>query len=370
MASSNPSHTPFTAQSPPSKRQRQINTKVASPTEPIPKKQSTTRSSIPRDATNPDPMRNALGTQERAVNIISWNIAGLRGFLKKPESTDELRRLIVNENVDIIAFQETKLQESHINECTLKLNEILVPFKFDSKWAVSTTKKGYSGVATLIRKDKSNGYVPLESGGEKWRVGGIDGESDGEGRSVVLNLDQFVFVNVYVPNSGEGLKRLEYRVNKYDEKLRVYMEKLKKNGKNVILGGDLNVAHLDSDFFNPGEKRMEKQAGTTPQERASFGKLLQQCGETEGKAWWVDAFRHLYPDASGVYTYWSMRAGNRAYNRGLRLDYFVVSSELLHDTERGARVLDCTVLDSYLGSDHAPVKLSLAIAPTPRAEEQ
>lgn len=119
----------------------------------------------------------------------------------------------------------------------------------------------------------------------------------------------------------------------------------------------------DADFFNPGEKRMEKAAGTTPEERASFGRLLQGAGM-------VDTFRHFHPEAAGCYSYWSMRAGNRPYNRGMRLDYFLCSAGLVQQQqgkgpEAFPRVLDAFILDqeeALLGfSDHAPVGVVVAV---------
>ncbi len=158
----------------------------------------------------------------------------------------------------------------------------------------------------------------------------------------------------------EGLKRLGFRVNTWDRAFQAHLTQLQQAQPSVLCCGDLNVAHGDADFFNPGEARMKKSAGTTPEERESFSKLLQGTGM-------VDTFRHIHPEARGVYSYWSQRAGNRPYNRGMRLDYFLASAPLMGTGGGDAfpRVLDAFVLDEEAAlvgmSDHAPVGVVLAV---------
>ncbi len=216
------------------------------------------------------------------------------------------------------------------------------------------------GTSILISEDSG---LKLGKGGVRCGIGQQEG--DGEGRVMTIDLGSFSLVNVYTPNAGEGLKRLDFRVGTWDRAFEQHLKSLQQGGTHAVLCcGDLNVAHLDVDFFNPEEPRMEKQAGTTPQERASFGQLL-------GAADMVDTFRHYHPTATGCYSYFSMRAGNRPYNRGLRLDYFLASRNMLGQEGKGGggsgmpRVVDSFILDqdpqvSKL-SDHAPVGLLLEL---------
>ncbi|CAN0445884.1 unnamed protein product, partial [Hapterophycus canaliculatus] len=193
-------------------------------------------------------------------------------------------------------------------------------------------------------------------------------------RVITAELDVAFVVNVYTPNSGAGLKRLEFRTQDWDEAFAAYVCDLEKI-KPVVVVGDMNVAHQDKDFYNPEQKRMRKTAGTTPEERSSFsvkllgrnpppscavsttaattpsgGKAINSqppssspapaptggsSGEKppmnaeEGGCFLVDTFRERHPDATGVFSYWSVRAGNRAVNRGMRLDYCLASRALV-----------------------------------------
>jgi exodeoxyribonuclease III len=126
----------------------------------------------------------------------------------------------------------------------------------------------------------------------------------------------------------------------------------------VIWLGDLNVAHKNLDCWNDGAKHLAKQAGTTPEERSSFQSQL----DWEGEGSFVDVFRHLYPEAKGHYTYWSQRAGNREPNKGLRLDYFICSKQLLEDGDnQKVTVRDTYMVPDQVGSDHCPIVLELEI---------
>ncbi|CAE8689290.1 unnamed protein product, partial [Polarella glacialis] len=152
-------------------------------------------------------------------------------------------------------------------------------------------------------------------------------------------------IGAYVPNSGASLQRLTYRVDGWDESLRRHLEKL--DGQNaVLLCGDLNTAHEDSDIWNPEDSRMPRQAGTTPEERASFAKTLHELG-------FVDAWRWQHPNAKGVYSYWSQRNRSRLPNCGLRLDYFLGSRRLFPEAGRSdisqMWVHDCCVHWLFLG---------------------
>lgn len=178
-------------------------------------------------------------------------------------------------------------------------------------------------------------------------------EHDAEGRIITVKFPTFTLINVYVPNSGMNLERLTYRTERWDKDLLSYVQRQKEEGGTPVMWlGDLNVAHTNLEVWNDGAKHLPKQAGVTPEERASFQAQLN--------AGFVDAFRSLHPDAKGHYTYWSQRAGNRAPNKGLRLDYFVCDPLFFDESSK------VIVRDSYMdfdqqGSDHCPAILCLEI---------
>ncbi|XP_064404230.1 exodeoxyribonuclease-like isoform X2 [Halichondria panicea] len=248
----------------------------------------------------------------------SWNVNGIRAWIKNGGL-----EYIAREDPDIFCVQETKCIEKD-----LPMNQLGIP-GYHVYWH-SAEKKGYSGVG-LYSKEKpisvTNGL-----GIEKF---------DCEGRIITAEYEHFYFLTSYVPNAGDGLKRLSYKLD-WDRDLREYMKKLDLK-KPVILSGDLNVAHKEIDLKNP--KTNTKTAGFTPEERQDFTELLE-----EG---FVDTFRHLYPDLTGAYTYWSYRFNARAKNTGWRLDYFVVSERLL------PHVTDVVIRKEVFGSDHCPLVIGL-----------
>ena len=163
-------------------------------------------------------------------------------------------------------------------------------------------------------------------------------------------------VATYVPNSGDKLQRLAFRTEVWDKRLQQYLSSLEEK-KPVVWCGDLNVCHLDADIWNHGAKHLEKSAGTTKEERQSFA-----AGLRDGK--FVDCFRQVHgADASGWFSYWSVRAGNLPWNRGLRLDYFVASESLFKKSGGGdgPRVVDSRILSDFVAIDHAAIALTLAL---------
>ena len=199
---------------------------------------------------------------------------------------------------------------------------------------------------------------------------------DTEGRLITVDFPLFSLTNLYVPNSGQKLERLDYRTKSWDVDLAMYIRTKEKEGRDgngkrpQIWLGDLNVAHRKWDVWNDGAKHLAKQAGTTEEERKSFGRQLDGDVESDRECSYMDAFRHLHPEAKGHYTYWSQRAGNRDTNKGLRLDYFVCSEYLFEDdpNDQGSdrerkRVLvrDSYMIPELMGSDHCPVVLELEI---------
>ena len=177
---------------------------------------------------------------------------------------------------------------------------------------------------------------------------GEAGAHDQEGRTVTAHFKTFVLVCTYVPNSGvQGLDRLKYRTEEWDRDLQKYLKHLETStGKPVIWCGDLNVAHQNIDIYG-ASKAKEKNAGFTPEEKASFGGFLKEQG-------FVDTFRHLNPTAT-KYSYWNLRSGARAKDQGWRLDYFVCSASLLD------RLLASNINTEHMGSDHCPISLELKI---------
>jgi len=337
-----------------------------------------------------DPEKAMASTGSYTFTVISWNVAGLRAFVKK--QPDALMDLANKYEADVICLQETKLQEGHLDDKKLKLREYFEEKLkgFDSHWSYSLEKKGYSGTAMFIKKRQ--GVAKTGDGKKKQaKLGAFFGSSkgdedkkkssakdtvsiptsqlepvnvgtelglpahDGEGRAITAEFPLFYLTNVYVPNSGQKLDRLGYRTEQWDADLLEKMQQLEKDGnKPVIWLGDLNVAHNEKDTWNEGAKHLAKSAGTTVEERASFERQLS--------AGYTDAFRHLHPEGRGHYSYWSQRAGNREPNKGLRLDYFICSNELMEDVDgKKACVRDSYIVPDQLGSDHCPIVLEIEI---------
>lgn len=249
--------------------------------------------------------------------FISWNVNGIRACLKK--GFEESFRLL---DADIFSLQETKLQ---LGQVELELEG------YHQYWNYAE-KKGYSGTAVFTREEPLSVAYGI----------GIE-EHDTEGRVITLEFDSFYFINVYVPNSRDGLVRLDYRMQ-WENDFREYLKRL-DDTKPIIVCGDLNVAHKEIDLKNP--KTNHKNAGFTPEERQKFSELLN--------AGFTDTFRHLYPDLAHAYSWWSYRFNARANNSGWRIDYFLVSSRL------SARIKDAKIHADIFGSDHCPVELEIEL---------
>ena len=245
------------------------------------------------------------------MKIISWNVNGLRAC-----KTKGFDLYFASEDADIFCVQETKMQEGQAN---LEKDGY---FRFMS----SAEKKGYSG--TLVYSKIKPLCVSY----------GVNGLYNDEGRVITLEYDNFYLVNVYVPNSKEGLLRLDYRMT-FEDNFRDYLNNLKEK-KNVILCGDLNVAHKEIDIKNP--KSNLRNPGFTVEERDKFTTLLDSG--------FTDTFRYLYPETV-TYSWWSYRFNSREKNAGWRIDYFVVSNGFLDS------VCDSIIDTKIYGSDHCPIKL-------------
>lgn len=251
------------------------------------------------------------------LKFISWNVNGLRACVGKGFA-EAFKTL----DADFFCLQETKMQQGQLD------------LEFDgykSYWNYAD-KKGYSGTAVYTR------HTPLAV-----TLGmGID-EHDHEGRIVTLEMEQFYLVCVYVPNSQDGLRRLDYRM-RWEDDFRAYLLNLNKS-KPVIVCGDLNVAHEEIDLKNPKINR--KNAGFTDEERQKLTTLLGSG--------FTDSFRHFYPDKEGIYSWWSYRFRAREKNAGWRIDYFLVSNDI------APRMTDAKIHTEVFGSDHCPVELDLDV---------
>lgn len=249
------------------------------------------------------------------MKLISWNVNGIRsclnkGFLSFASSSD----------ADIIAIQETKAKEEDVD----------IELPGYERYFYSAEKKGYSGTAIFTRIKPISVTYGLD-----------DDEYNHEGRVITLEYDDFYFVCVYVPNSQENLKRIDFRLG-FDEAFRAHLVSLKKK-KGVIATGDFNVAKEPIDLKNP--KPNEGHAGYSIEERESFRKTLSKG--------FIDTFRYFYPDKEGEYSWWSYMFHAREKNAGWRIDYFIVSDDMKE------KLQDAAILKDVYGSDHAPVSLIL-----------
>lgn len=249
------------------------------------------------------------------MKLISWNVNGIRACMGKG-----FLDIMKEQDADIFCIQETKMQEGQAE----------VPAEGYYQYWCSAEKKGYSGTAVFSKEEPLSVSYGL----------GID-EHDHEGRAITAEYMDFYLINVYVPNSQNELKRLDYRME-WENAFREYAMKLDEK-KPVIICGDMNVAHNEIDLRNP--KNNMKNAGFTQEEREKMTQL-QDAG-------FIDSFRYLYPDMEGVYSWWSYRFNARKNNAGWRIDYFLVSEALRE------KIKDAKILTDILGSDHCPVVLEL-----------
>ena len=248
------------------------------------------------------------------MKLISWNVNGLRAVMNK-----NFMEFFNEADADVFCLQETKLQEGQI--------EMDLP-GYHQYWNYAD-KKGYSGTAIFTKKEPLSVTYGM----------GID-EHDHEGRVITLEFDDFYFITVYVPNSQDGLKRLDYRM-KWEDDFLGYLKELEKT-KPVVFCGDLNVAHEEIDLKNPKTNR--KNAGFTDEERSKMTALLD--------AGFTDTFRYFYPEQV-TYSWWSYRFKAREKNAGWRIDYFICS-DALRD-----RLKDAKIHTEVMGYDHCPVELDI-----------
>ena len=259
------------------------------------------------------------------MRLVSWNVNGLRAVLKKGFE-DAFAAL----DADVFALQETKLQAGQV--------DLDLPGYFDY-WSYAE-RKGYSGTAVFSRVEPTRVLHGV----------GVP-ELDDEGRICALELPELWFVDVYTPNAQNELARIDHRMA-WDDAFRDFCCGLRDGvlpsgeaceAKPVVMCGDFNVAHKEIDLKNPGPNRGN--AGFSDEERGKFGELLS--------AGFHDTWRELHPDVTGVYSWWSYRFSARKNNAGWRIDYFLVSDELM------PRVEGADIYCEVMGSDHCPVGLEL-----------
>ena len=248
------------------------------------------------------------------MKLISWNVNGLRAVAGKGFAD-----IFTDMDADFVCLQETKLQAGQID---------LEFLGYESYWNYAE-KKGYSGTVIYTR------HTPLSV---SYGIGKV--EHDSEGRVITLEMEDFYLVNVYVPNSQDGLRRLEYRMS-WEDAFRSYLCGLARK-KGVIVCGDMNVAHEEIDLKNPSTNHMN--AGFTDEERGKMSELLGSG--------FIDSWRYQHPNEE-KYSWWSYRMRARERNVGWRIDYFLVSDSLRE------RIASSDILNEVSGSDHCPVELIL-----------
>ena len=251
------------------------------------------------------------------MKFISWNVNGLRACVQKG-----FLDFFTSIDADFFCIQESKLQAGQI--------DLDLP-GYHQYWNYAE-KKGYSGTAIFAKNEPLSVSYGI----------GIE-EHDREGRVITLEYDNFYLVTCYTPNSQNELKRLPYRMQ-WEDDFREYLKTLDAK-KPVVLCGDLNVAHNEIDLKNPKTNR--KNAGFSDEERAKMTELLGSG--------FTDTFRYFYPDAEGIYSWWSYRFKAREKNAGWRIDYFITSKRINDKLKKAAIHTD------VLGSDHCPVEVDIEL---------
>lgn len=251
------------------------------------------------------------------MKFISWNVNGLRACMGKG-----FQDFFDASEADFFCLQETKLSAGQLS----------LPLPgYHCYWNYAE-KKGYSGTAIFAREEPMSVVYGL----------GVP-ELDTEGRLITLEYPEFYLVTCYTPNAQRELARIDHRM-KWDQAFRDYLTGLDEQ-KPVIVCGDLNVAHKEIDLKNPASNRGN--AGFSDQERESFQETLDRG--------FTDSFRHLYPDVTGAYSWWSYMFHAREKNVGWRIDYFLVSNRV------SAQIQEAAIRSEILGSDHCPVALIMDI---------
>ncbi|EME27464.1 Exodeoxyribonuclease [Galdieria sulphuraria] len=287
------------------------------PLSPTKKKNCTQLDSITENSPKKD--------TETLLKFLSWNVNSLKRVLERKQ----LVNLVSQEDPDFICLQETKLTEDKVP------GAFLLP-QYKKFFNCCETKRGYSGTALFSKMAPIAVLKDFE---------GVYSEHNKTGRLIVAEYENFYVASVYVPNSGDKLKNLEYRVHSWDPSFCSYICELQMK-KPIVLLGDLNVAHQDIDVYAP--ERLGSKAGFVQSERNNFSKFLEETKM-------VDSFRYLYPHRKEAYSFWDYKTGGRLRNQGWRIDYCLLSSSLV------SNLVDAFILDKIEGSDHCPIGIQMRI---------
>lgn len=251
--------------------------------------------------------------------LVSWNVNGIRACVNKG-----FVDFVKKNKPHILCLQEIKALEEQFPTEVLELKNY-------HKFINPAVRKGYSGVAVFTKEEPLN--ISDKLGIKKF---------DDEGRSLILEFEDFVLFNGYFPNGQRDHNRVPFKLEYYEAVLKLY-KKYRKQGKNVILTGDFNTAHKEIDLANP--KTNHKTTGFLPHEREWIDKYL--------KAGMIDALRVKDPETEGIYSWWTYRGDCRARNVGWRIDYFMLNEEMQ------SQIKSCKHLTDVMGSDHCPIELVL-----------
>jgi len=260
---------------------------------------------------------------KKTIRLVSWNVNGLRAVWKK-----DYLKSVQSLDADVLALQETKLQEDQLTGAMREMDG------YASHFAFASVKKGYSGVATYTRLAPD--HVNYGMGVERF---------DNEGRIIEMDLGEFIFFNIYFPNGQMSDERLQYKLDFYDTFF-AYTDELRARGRSLVITGDYNTAHNEIDLKNP--KANENRSGFLRIERDWLDQIVQRG--------YVDTFRTLHPEAV-EYSWWTYRFKARERNAGWRIDYFFVSEDVMQKGWLKSAYID----NSIFGSDHCPVGLVLEI---------
>lgn len=261
-----------------------------------------------------------MAKKNNSVNIFSWNVNGIRAIQNKG-----FMKWFENHGGDIICLQETKAQPEQIEDSLKNISG------FKSHW-FSAQKKGYSSVALYSKIDPFN-----------VKHGFDNPLYDCEGRVIIAEYEKFVLANVYFPNGGRGPERVKYKLDFYDE-LFFYLEKNYRDRKGVIVVGDFNTAHKEIDIAQP--QKYARSTGFLPEEREWIDRLINLG--------YVDVFRK-FNQQPNHYTYWDQVTFARDRNEGWRIDYFMVSNDIVDN------VKEAKIFPEVLGSDHCPISITMEI---------
>lgn len=261
------------------------------------------------------------------LKLISWNVNGLRAVIRKGTFMPFIRQY----QPDILCLQEIKAEQG---QTQIDLEE------YEEIWN-SAERSGYSGTAIFTKIKPMSVTLGIPGANHHDHTDGF-GNALNEGRVITLEFNNFYLVNIYTPNSKQGLERLKFRQKIWDPSFLNYLISLEKI-KPAVFCGDLNVAHKEIDLARPKDNRHN--AGFTDEERAGVDAIVQ--------AGFVDMFRHFYPDLTGAYTWWSAFRRARERNIGWRIDYFFVSPKLIRCLQSAA------IHQSVMGSDHCPIEIRL-----------